>query len=167
MGKIGEIIPDRLDSNNNGIQREYPKELIITIHSEAKPKLGNIISTIRQHVIYSESMALTPHIHISFCIEKEHEEDIYDSKFIALAEYIYNLITNYKNIEIVCSARCVIPASISYLMVLPIPFYITEFYHRFSPDMEALSKFSNNNITSVNQLEKKFLLENNFITLMQ
>ena len=86
----GEIIPDRFDLGK-GVEREYPKQMIITIDSLQTPSLGTISTSIRNHILQCAKSNVNPDVVLNFCIdyvESNNPAENFIQKFISLAEYI-------------------------------------------------------------------------------
>ena len=62
----GEIIPDRFDIGNP-IEREYPKQMIVTIESLQTPNLGTITTSIRNHILQCAKSNVNPDVVLNFC----------------------------------------------------------------------------------------------------
>lgn len=73
---------------------EFPEQLILTINSYTNPYMGEVISSIRKHIIDCNSKGIIPEIILMICITDVNtvEDDrLYGAYFITLAEYIDNI----------------------------------------------------------------------------
>ena len=112
----GEIIPDRIDLGNS-VQREYPKQMIVTIESLQIPNLGSITTSIRNHILQCAKSNVNPDVVLNFCIDYVNSEDPsenYIQKFISLAEYISDIKKQLPEMTVSFSIRgyllsCMIP----------------------------------------------------------
>lgn len=112
----GEIIPDRIDLGNS-VQREYPKQMIVTIESLQSPNLGSITTSVRNHILQCAKSNVNPDVVLNFCIDYVNQEDPSDNyiqKFISLAEYISDIKKQLPEMTVSFSVRgyflsCMIP----------------------------------------------------------
>lgn len=132
MNIYGELLPDRINTDESDIEISYPEQLIITFESVDNPSVANVTTTIRSHILESNKQGVQPDIVLNFCIgyfEGLHTEksDLYIQKFITLAEYIQDIRKIDESIKITISVRglflkCMIP-----LLYINVPVRLSNF----------------------------------------
>lgn len=176
----GEIIPDRIDLNNT-IQREYPKQLIITIESVHSPNLGSITTMIRNHIVQCTQSNVNPDVVLNFCIDYVNPVDPaenYIQKYISLSEYLKYIKEQIPDMVISFSVRgyflsCMIP-----ILYLDLPVKLSpstyvssydensdtsNYFKRLIPDF--IENQLNKQIIRPFVLSKELMLEQNLITI--
>ncbi len=123
----GEIIPDRIDIKSI-VEKEYPRQLIVTLDAIDKPSLGAITAMIRNHILECTKSQVNPDIVLNSCIDYTDftNNEQYLMKFIALAEYFLDVKKQLPDISLSISVRgyfltCMIP-----LLYIGIPIKISE-----------------------------------------
>lgn len=123
----GEVIPDRIDFNSK-VEKEYPRQLIVTIDSIDKPNLGTITTIIRNHILECTKSQINPDIVLNFCIDYTDfsNNEYYLMKYIALSEYLVDIQKQIEGLSISMSVRgyfltCMIP-----LLYIGIPVKVSE-----------------------------------------
>lgn len=111
----GEVIPDRIDLNQT-VEKEYPKQLIVTIESLDTPNLAFITTLVRNHILECAKSQVNPDIIFNFCIDyfDQRDVDLYIPKFIFLCEYLVDVRNQMPDISLSVSIRgyflwCMIP----------------------------------------------------------
>lgn len=123
----GEIIPDRIDTKST-VEREYPKQLIVTLDSIDKPSLGMITALIRNHILECTKSQVNPDIVLNSCIDYTDfsNNEKYLMKFIAISEYLLDVQKQLPDITLSISIRgyfltCMLP-----LLYIGIPVKVSE-----------------------------------------
>jgi hypothetical protein len=174
----GEIIPDRIDLGNS-VQREYPKQMIVTIESLQSPNLGSITTSVRNHILQCAKSNVNPDVVLNFCIDYVNSEDPsenYIQKFISLAEYISDIKKQLPEMTVSFSVRgyflsCMIP--ILYLD-LPVKLSAATVVSTFVEDKdnyfknlipEFIEKQLDKKISRPFSINKELMIEQNLITI--
>ena len=174
----GEIIPDRIDLGNS-VQREYPKQMIVTIESLQSPNLGSITTSVRNHILQCAKSNVNPDVVLNFCIDYVNSEDPsenYIQKFISLAEYISDIKKQLPEMTVSFSVRgyflsCMIP--ILYLD-LPVKLSAATVVSKFVEDKdnyfknlipEFIEKQLDKKISRPFSINKEIMIEQNLITI--
>jgi hypothetical protein len=123
----GEIIPDRIDTKAT-VEKEYPRQLIVTLDSIDKPSLGSITALIRNHILECTKSQVNPDIVLNSCIDYTDfsTNEKYLIKFIAISEYLQDIQKQLPDISLSISVRgyfltCMIP-----LLYIGIPVKVSE-----------------------------------------
>lgn len=174
----GEIIPDRIDLGNS-VQREYPKQMIVTIESLQSPNLGSITTSVRNHILQCAKSNVNPDVVLNFCIDYVNAEDPsenYIQKFISLAEYISDIKKQLPEMTVSFSVRgyflsCMIP-----ILYLDLPVKVSEatvistfvedtdnYFKRLIP--EFIEKQIGKKISRPFSINKEIMIEQNLITI--
>lgn len=174
----GEIIPDRIDLGNS-IQREYPKQMILTIESLQSPNLGSITTSVRNHILQCAKSNVNPDIVLNFCIDYVNENDPsenYIQKFISLAEYISDIKKQLPEMTVSFSIRgyflsCMIPilyldlpVKLSAATVVSTFIEVKENYFKHLIP-EFIEKQLDKKISRPFSMNKEIMIEQNLITI--
>lgn len=177
----GEVIPDRFDIGNT-VEREYPKQMIITIDSLQTPNLGSITTSIRNHILQCAKINVNPDVVLNFCIDYVNPDDPSDNyiqKFISLSEYISDIKKQLPEMTVSFSVRgyflsCMIP-----ILYLDSPIKVsaaTSISHFKETDIagenyfkklipEFINKQLGKNIARPFEMSKNKMTEQNLITI--
>lgn len=174
----GEIIPDRIDLGNP-VQREYPKQMILTIESLQSPNLGSITTSVRNHILQCAKSNVNPDVVFNFCIDYVNAEDSsenYIQKFISLAEYISDIKKQLPEMTVSFSVRgyflsCMIP-----ILYLDLPIKVStatvistfvedkeNYFKRLIPDF--IEKQLDKKLSRPFSINKEIMIEQNLITI--
>lgn len=174
----GEIIPDRFDIGNP-IEREYPKQMIVTIESVQTPNLGTITTSIRNHILQCAKSNVNPDVVLNFCIDYVNAEDPSDNyiqKFISLSEYISDIKKQLPEMTVSISVRgyllsCMIP-----ILYLDLPVKVSaatvistfvedkdSYFKRLIP--EFIEKQLGKKISRPFSVNKEIMIEQNLIII--
>jgi len=123
----GEIIPDRIDFNSK-IEKEYPRQLIVTIDSIDRPNLGSITTIIRNHILECTKSQVNPDIILNFCIDYTDfsNNENYLMKYIALSEYLLDIQKQIEGLTLAISVRCYFLNCMIPLLYTGIPIKVSE-----------------------------------------
>lgn len=174
----GEIIPDRIDLGNS-VQREYPKQMIVTIESLQSPNLGSITTSVRNHILQCAKSNVNPDVVLNFCIDYVNAEDPsenYIQKFISLAEYISDIKKQLPEMTVSFSVRgyflsCMIP-----ILYLDLPVKLSaatvvstfvedkeNYFKRLIPDF--IEKQLDKKLSRPFSINKEIMIQQNLITI--
>ena len=128
----GELIPDRINTEETDIEIAYPEQLIITFESVNTPTIANVMTSIRTHILESKKQGVQPDIVLNFCIGvftgiNSSESDMYIQNFITLAEYIQDIRKIDPSIKVTISVRGIFLKSMLPLAYIGIPIKVSRF----------------------------------------
>jgi hypothetical protein len=173
----GEIIPDRIDIKSS-IEKEYPRQLIVTLDSIDKPSLGSITALIRNHILECTKSQVNPDIVLNSCIDYTDftNNEKYLMKFIAISEYLLDIKKQLPDITVSISVRgyfltCMLP-----LLYIGIPVKISEAalietyeegsFKTLPGVLESMiEKLSGNKIERPFRMNKNKMIEQKLITI--
>jgi hypothetical protein len=173
----GEIIPDRIDIKSS-VEKEYPRQLIVTLDSIDKPSLGSITALIRNHILECTKSQVNPDIVLNSCIDYTDftNNEKYLMKFIAISEYLLDIKKQLPDITVSISVRgyfltCMLP-----LLYIGIPVKISEAtlietyeegsFKTLPGVLESMiEKLSGNKIERPFKMNKNKMIEQKLITI--
>jgi hypothetical protein len=172
----GEIIPDRIDLNSN-IEKEYPKQLIITFSLLDTPSLGSVTTLIRNHILECTKSQVNPDIILNFCIDYTDfsTNEKYLMKYIALSEYLLDIQKQIEGLTLAISVRCYFLTCMIPLLYTGIPIKVSEatlietysegLFKTLPGVLEAMiEKLSGKKIDRPFKMDKNIMLEQKLIT---
>jgi hypothetical protein len=175
----GEIIPDRINTDDVSVQIQYPEQLIITFESVQQPSIATVTTTIRTHILESKRQGVQADIVLNFCIGEfdginSERSDLYIQKFITLAEYIQDIRNIDSTIKIAISVRGLFLKSMIPLLYIkaPVKFskavYVEPYYgdniKYYTGCLESFLRTTGTNFTTPLKITENDLINQKLIT---